>query len=266
MDPDEAMEHDDPSPAATRPAAEREAPPRYVQLRHELQARIARGEYGVGTNLPTEAELCQAFGASRHTVREALRGLVELGLIERRQGAGSVVVAPATPRVFGQSVKSLSELWSYTRATKIIVLSSTSVALDADEAAVVGAPADSRWLKIGAERWIADESEIVCSLTLYAHMRFAPVLASLGQSTDPVYAILEAATGEKVAEAVQEISACAMPREAAARLHRRKGEPALRIVRRYLDASGSPMLVAVSIHPGDSFTHTLRLKRENERT
>ena len=36
------------------------------------------------------------------------------------------------------------------------------------------------------------------------------------------------------------------------------------VVRRYLDASGSAMLVAVSIHPGDSSTHTLRLKREDE--
>jgi DNA-binding GntR family transcriptional regulator len=232
-------------------------------VREELRRRIAQGEYGVGTNLPTESELCEAFGASRHTVREALRGLVERGLIERRQGAGSVVVSLAAP-AFAHSVKSLSELWSYARATKIIVQRAAVTALTADEAATVGSPTGSRWLKISAERWTANESEIVCWLTLYAHMRFAPILKDLGQSADPVYAIIEARTGEKVVEAVQEISACAMPREAAVRLKRKKGGPALMVVRRYLDASGSAMLVALSIHPGDSFTHTLRLKREGE--
>jgi GntR family transcriptional regulator len=241
-----------------------DAQPRYVKVREELRRRIARGEYRVGTNLPTESELCETFRASRHTVREALRGLVERGLIERRQGAGSIVVSLAAAPAFAHSVKSLSELWSYARATKIIVQSAAVTALTADEAATVGAPAGSHWLKISAERWTADESEIVCWLTLYAHMRFAPILKDLGQSTDPVYAIIEARTGEKVVEAVQEISACAMPREAAARLKRKKGDPALMVVRRYLDASGSAMLVALSIHPGDRFTHTLRLKREGE--
>jgi GntR family transcriptional regulator len=241
-----------------------DAQPRYVQLREELRRRIARGEYVLGTNLPTESELCEMFGASRHTVREALRGLVDRGLIERRQGSGSTVVSLAAAPAFVHSVKSLSELWSYARATKIIVQTSVVTALTADESATLGAPVGSRWLKIGAERWTANECEIVCWLTLYAHMRFAPVLKDLGQCTDPVYAIIEARTGERVVEAVQEISACAMPREAAARLKRRKGEPALRVVRRYLDASGSPMLLALSIHPGDSFTHVLRLKREDE--
>ena len=67
-----------------------------------------------------------------------------------------------------------------------------------------GAPAGSRWLKIGAERWTANASEIVCWLTLYAHVRFAQTLKDLGQSADPVYTIIEARTGERVIEAVQE--------------------------------------------------------------
>src|SRR5262245_7612440 len=93
------------------------AQPRYVKVREELRRRIARGEFGVGTYLPTESELCETFGASRHTVREALRGLVERGLIARRQGAGSVVVSVAAAPAFVHTVKSLSELWSYARAT-----------------------------------------------------------------------------------------------------------------------------------------------------
>ncbi len=43
--------------------------------------------------LPTESELCEEFNASRFTVREALRRLVAQGMVQRRQGAGSIVVA-----------------------------------------------------------------------------------------------------------------------------------------------------------------------------
>jgi GntR family transcriptional regulator len=238
--------------------------PRHASVRDALRRDIERGVYGLGSNLPTEAALCDAFGASRHTVREALKGLVELGLIERRQGAGSVVVSAEASPAFVHSAKSLSELWSYTRATKIVARNAGLERLTEQEAEVVGAPAGSRWLRIQAERWTASESEIVCQVTLYAHVRFSAILQGLGESTDPVYAIIEARTGEKVAEAVQLISACSMPRAAATLLGRKKGDPALKIVRRYLDAGGSTMLAAVSIHPGDSFQHTLRLRREHE--
>lgn len=236
--------------------------PFYLQLRDALRARIERGEYPLGAHLPTEAELCAAFGASRHTVREALRGLVELGLLERRQGAGSVVVARTPPEAFVHSARSLDELWSYTRATRIAVERSETVAVDGEEAALVSAPEGSRWLRIKAMRRNAADSEAVCWVTLYVHLRFARFLSGLGESEEPVYAIIERQSGERVEEAVQEIAALAMPAEAAARLSRKRGAPALRIVRRYLDAGGSPMLVAVSLHPGDGFTHTLRLKRE----
>jgi GntR family transcriptional regulator len=238
--------------------------PLYLRVREELKCRIESGQYDLGTNLPTESQLCDSFGASRHTVREALRGLVQLGLIERKQGAGSVVVAHATPTTFKHSVKSLSELWSYSKATKIFVNRLATVRLDAKEAAIVEAPAGSRWLKVDAERWTADESEILCWLVLYAHVRFAKIIKDIGTSTDPVYATIEAKSGEQVTEAVQEISACGLPQEAADALGRKRGEPGLRVVRRYLDASGKPMLVATSIHPSDAFTHTLRLRREGD--
>ena len=238
--------------------------PLYARVRDCLRKKIAGGDYQVGDNLPTEAELCDTFEASRHTVREALRGLVDLGLIERRQGAGSRVVALAPPQAFVHTVRSLSELWSYTRATKIVVHNSRLVALSSEDAELIGAPPDSRWLRIEALRLIASESDVVCWAKLFVPERYASILEDLGQGSEPVYAIIEARSSERVAEAVQEISACEMPAVAAASLDLESGAPALRVVRRYLDATGRAMLVAVSFHPAESFTHKLRLRRGEE--
>jgi GntR family transcriptional repressor for pyruvate dehydrogenase complex len=47
-----------------------------------------------GERLPTESELMERMEVGRSTVREALRGLAVLGLLEIRQGQGTFVKAP----------------------------------------------------------------------------------------------------------------------------------------------------------------------------
>ena len=87
--------------------------PRYVQIFNTLSRRMETGKYSVDTRLPTESELCDEFNASRFTVREALRRLVEQGMVQRRQGAGSIVIS-ATPQArYVHSLSSLSDLFQF---------------------------------------------------------------------------------------------------------------------------------------------------------
>ena len=67
--------------------------PRYAELGDLLQAAIEKGEYAVGTLLPTELELCERFSVSRHTARAALAQLITAGLVQRRPGAGTRVIS-----------------------------------------------------------------------------------------------------------------------------------------------------------------------------
>jgi DNA-binding GntR family transcriptional regulator len=57
----------------------------------ELQKAILGGTFRLGTQLPTEAELCEMLGVSRTVVREALRVLEDEGLVTRRHGVGTFV-------------------------------------------------------------------------------------------------------------------------------------------------------------------------------
>src|SRR3982074_1179569 len=84
---------------------------RYRDIAAELQKEIRLGSYPIGKMLPTETELMARFSASRQTVREWLRIIAEQGLIVRRAGLGSVVIATEPPVLFTHSVKSVSE-WS----------------------------------------------------------------------------------------------------------------------------------------------------------
>src|SRR3954471_4567498 len=60
-------------------------------VRGELRRAIVDGEFQVGVKLPNEERLCDRFGVSRVTIREAVRGLIEDGYVVRRQGSGTFV-------------------------------------------------------------------------------------------------------------------------------------------------------------------------------
>src|SRR5687768_4973621 len=57
----------------------------------ELRQAIIDGSFRMGSQLPTEAELCEMLGVSRTVVREALRVLEDEGLVTRHHGVGTFV-------------------------------------------------------------------------------------------------------------------------------------------------------------------------------
>jgi GntR family transcriptional regulator len=69
--------------------------PRYLEIRNALRDRITGGGYRIAEKLPSEHTLMERFAASRVTIRKALSGLLEDGLIVSRQGEGYFVTRPA---------------------------------------------------------------------------------------------------------------------------------------------------------------------------
>lgn len=73
-------------------AIDRNSPaPFYFQLAQTLEGEITSGRWPSGTRRPSEPEMCEHFGLSRTTVRQALARLEQRGLIERLEGQGTFV-------------------------------------------------------------------------------------------------------------------------------------------------------------------------------
>lgn len=66
----------------------------YHQLREVVLSKIESNEWPVNSQIPTERELCEAFGVSRITVRKALSELEREGYLYRKQGKGTFVTSP----------------------------------------------------------------------------------------------------------------------------------------------------------------------------
>jgi GntR family transcriptional regulator, transcriptional repressor for pyruvate dehydrogenase complex len=61
------------------------------EIRERLVSSITAGDLPPGARLPSERTLCDEFGVARTSVREAIQGLVSVGLIERRGNRAYVV-------------------------------------------------------------------------------------------------------------------------------------------------------------------------------
>jgi GntR family transcriptional regulator len=63
----------------------------YLQLYEILKKKIESNEWPVGSQIPTEEELCKTFNVSRATVRTAVMELVRQGYLKRQQGKGTFI-------------------------------------------------------------------------------------------------------------------------------------------------------------------------------
>lgn len=79
------------SPLRGPTAASATRPAKAAGALETLGRRIASGEIGEGTTLPTEPELMEDLSISRSTVREAVRMLIALGMVEARPRLGTTV-------------------------------------------------------------------------------------------------------------------------------------------------------------------------------
>jgi DNA-binding GntR family transcriptional regulator len=211
--------------------------------------------------LPTETELCATFAVSRHTVREALRLLEESGLVARRQGSGTTVLALATPDRFVQDITDMAELLQYPQETRMTVLRARELVADAATAAQFGCAEGEHWVRVEAIRRVRVTTAPLCFITLLIRPEYAEALDDVGVVPGAVYTMIERRFGVQPAAIEVDIAAASIPAAQAEVLEVEPGAPALLIRRRYLDAQGRVFEISQSAHPAPRFTYRATLKR-----
>lgn len=239
--------------------------PKHALISRALAQDLAHGKYAIGSTLPSEPELTQQFGVSRHTVRAALRTLQEHGLIASQQGLGSVVLATSTDQRYTQGYASAEDLLQYVASTRIVKVERQELTVDAALAAWLGCKAGERWWQLTILRCPLDSDLPSTLADVYLPYAYGTLLSDFADSNRPIFRSIEEQLGKPITEIRQEISA-AMPDAAqAAALCVAAGEPVLVIVRRYLGRHGQVLETTRTLHHGAQFTYAMNVRLSSPR-
>jgi len=238
--------------------------PRYLVLAETLRARIMAGDPPLGELLPTEHALCDAFGVSRHTVREALRLLSEAGLIARRRGAGTVVIASEPRTVYAQRLGAVDDVFQYPRDIVMEAVSWEAEPKRPYNARELGLAADKSYVRALTLRRRPGFPPVGLS-DLYMRVEIAPNLDTLLTLQGGIVDWVGREHGRGVKRIHQSVSAVSLTDEQAGLLEASAGEPGLRVIRRFQDEQGELLGAADVVHPADRFTFEMTLAQEQAR-
>ncbi len=240
---------------------EQRAKPRYLELAELFIGKIEGGEYPIGSHFPTEFAICQNYGVSRHTARAALARLNALGLLQRRPGAGTRVIAEPSAMRYQQEVDSIEDLLQYGRATRLEILDTKRMLAGDDLAEALGMQRGGEVVRLFGVRYGEPRHDPIC--TTEVHIRLGRDAASR-RLLDPatasraLYQVLDL---RRIEQVDQIFDAVELPRAHAKLLGVRASVPALRAIRHYHGADGRLLARAVSLHPTGRFAYRMVLRR-----
>ncbi len=239
----------------------RSADPLYIQVSRALKDEIVNGSYPVGSQLPTEEDLCARFSVSRYTVREALRRLREEGLVSSRQGAGTVVVPPPPADSYVLPAMSISDLVAFGISMRFAIESIKMVILDGKQAERIGVSPGDEWLAVRGFRHTEDNDLPLCWTEYYINREFAGVGRLLPRHNGAIFPLIEDLFAQTVVAVEQEITAELITPALSIALKVKQGTAALAVRRTYKTADGQIAQVTINTHPASRFKHSSTMRR-----
>lgn len=128
--------------------------PLWSQVLEDLRARLADGEFD--DRFPTDQELMDSYGVSRHTARDAVRRLADEGLVDRERGRGTFVRSRSIEQPLGAlySLFQSIEAQGFEQRSRVLTLEERT---DAEAAAVLGVAAHEPLIFLERVRLCDDE-------------------------------------------------------------------------------------------------------------
>ncbi|MHB8678298.1 MAG: GntR family transcriptional regulator [Rudaea sp.] len=224
----------------------------YVRLRQALLATLESDDLQPGQALPGERELAKQLTLSRVTVRKAIAGLVDDGILTQRQGAGTFVAE--------RIVKSFSRLTGFTDDLRARGLKPRVRFLDRGIGEVSPAEALALHLSPGARVVRLRRLRYAGAKPLALEDTAVPqaVLRDPKQVRQSLYDALER-LGLRPVRALQRLRAVALDPAQAELLQMPTGSPALAIERRAFLADGRVVEFTSSIYRGDAYDFVAEL-------
>lgn len=229
--------------------------PLYLRLQAMIQDAVTGGVLKPQQALPAEREIATTLGVSRVTVRKAISGLVDEGVLTQRRGSGTFVSKP--PHHVEQRLSRLTSFSEDMAARGLtpgfVWLERTSGHPSTEEAMVFGLSTGEKVTRLHRLR-LADGVPMAIELAVVP-ARYLPDPASVDQS---LYKVLDAAS-LRPTRALQRFSAVNLEALDAERLGVEAGTAALRTERISYLADGSVVEFTRSFYRSDAYDFVAEL-------
>lgn len=228
--------------------------PLYLQLQKLIQEWLSAGKLKPDEALPSERDLTRQLGISRVTVRKAIAGLVEKGILVQRWGSGTFI-APAT-----RVEQSLSRLSSFT--DDMIARGLTPGARILERSIGPSSPTESMALGLSPGDRVSRLKRLRLAGGTPMAIEHAVVPARFLPDPNVVDSSLYAALnarGFAPRRALQRLHAVLLNAQQAPLLDVPAGSPALYIERRSFLETGESVEFAASYYRGDAYDFVAEL-------
>ncbi|EUJ59002.1 GntR family transcriptional regulator [Listeria fleischmannii] len=232
--------------------------PIYIQIQTEIKQKIEAGVWQVGTAIPAERQLAEMFHVSRMTVRQAIQGLVDDNILQRRVGAGTFIAEKKlTERL--EAVTSFTNLMlqeGKKPSTRIVSYGIRPASTQEQEA--LGIPEKSNVMKVERIRY-GDMVPI-----LYEVAAIPEYIASLLTKEDimnSLYEAVETKIGKQIGEAEQTMEASLVSEKVAPFLDVKLGSPVMKLRQITYLEDGRPFEFTRSQYVGSRFQFVAKVKQ-----
>ncbi|CAN5552086.1 phosphonate metabolism transcriptional regulator PhnF [soil metagenome] len=224
--------------------------PLWQQVLSDLERRIASGD--IVDRFPTDRELTEHYGVSRHTAREAVRRLRARGLVDRHRGRGSFLNDTRLTQPLGglYSLFRAVEDRGLTQRSEVLAL---EPARDADAASRLGLPPRAELVRVERLRFADDEPLALDSVWLPADVGRHLLDADFTRTA--LYEQLRERAGIVITEATETLEPI-IPDDDARTVLRLDDDEALLRVRRLGSSGGRPVECRLTLIRGQRFLYT----------
>lgn len=228
------------------------AQPLYQQLQRALREAIESGALGPDDALPSERQLAADLGVSRITVRKAIDGLGDQGLLVRRQGSGNFVGA-RIEKNFAKLTSFSEDMRARGRVPSSLWLKKQDGQVTPDEAMRLALSPGAKVYRFDRLRF-ADEKPMALEHCTVA----ATVLPSVDAVGDSLYVAMEKA-GNRPVRALQRLRALLLDEEQARLLEAKPGDAGLLVERVGYLRDGRAVELSYSYYRGDTYDFVAEL-------
>ena len=232
----------------------------YLQLYEILRKKIESSEWAIGSQIPTEEELCKTFNVSRATVRTAVLELVRQGYLKRQQGKGTFIFRNMISEGLTM-LTSLRELFFEEDLHFSTTVLARTVMMPVDDMDIrLNIEKDKHIIYIKRMRFI--ENGPVLLQETYIPYHISPLLLEDDIENNTLFDLFEKKYGIKITKVKNNIEIAHLNEDEARLLSLTRGAPAV-LLTQYFYSGETLVMYTHSIKRTDRFKFLMELERKS---